>query len=131
MRVALIRGSLLRPWELPNYAIPGVDVEAFASRGVAHTMRDAVLPVHALPSTGDLVARFGPKANAVADLLAGSVERLSGLEDALRGFDIAHPLELANPLTAQALAARDAGACRAVVATVMENIPYRPTPNRW
>ena len=131
MRVALIRGSLLRPWELPNYVMPGVDVEAFASHGVARSMPEPVLPVHGLPSTGDVVSRFGPKAIAVTDLLAGSIERLKGLEDAVRGFDIAHALELANPLTAQAVAARDAGACRAVVATVMENIPYGRAQNRW
>ncbi len=130
MRVALIRGSLLRAWELPNYMIDGVEVEVLASTGVAARLGATVPPVRGLPGFGDMVARGGPRAAAVADLLLGPVEYVHGLEDALRGFDVAHALELANPFTVQALAARDAGACRAVVATVMENMPYRPAPNR-
>jgi glycosyltransferase involved in cell wall biosynthesis len=52
-----------------------------------------------------------------------------GLEKALRGYDIAHALELTYPFTAQAVRARRAGACRRVVVTVMENIPFKPHPN--
>jgi glycosyltransferase involved in cell wall biosynthesis len=128
-RVALVRGSLLRAWEIPNFVIPGVRIEAFASRAVAARIGPQPVPVHGLPAAGDLIARLPPRAAAGIELLAGSTEVLWGLERALRGFDVAHALELANPLTWQALRARDAGACRAVVSTVMENIPFRPAPN--
>jgi glycosyltransferase involved in cell wall biosynthesis len=129
MRVALVRGSLLRPWEVPNYTIDGVRVEAFTSRRTARAMGKMGLPIHALPGVADLTGHLPAPVRAALELTAGNVELLGGLERALRGFDIAHALELANPLTWQATRARAAGACRAVVATVMENTPFRPEPN--
>jgi glycosyltransferase involved in cell wall biosynthesis len=129
MRVALVRGSLLKPWELPNYVIDGVDVDVFASRRVAGELDPAVLPVVGLPSVAETVARLSPRLRGIVDLTAGPLERLTGLERAVRGYDVVHALELVQPFTVQAIRARDAGACRAVVATVMENIPFTPSPN--
>ena len=60
---------------------------------------------------------------------SGSVEYLAGLEGALRGFDVAHAAELANPYSLQAVRARQRGHVRRVVATVWENIALPHAPN--
>src|SRR4051794_2955348 len=98
MRIALIRGSLLRTWELPNYVIDGLEVIAFASGRSARAVRDAPIPVRTLRSSGDLRAALSPRVGGALELVAGSVEYLHGLEAALEGFDVAHPLELSNPV---------------------------------
>jgi len=131
MHIALIRGSLLRTWELPNYVIDGTEVTAFASRRSAAALQDPPIPIRTLPSLGDVRSSLGPRFGGALELVAGPLEYLRGLESALEGFDIAHPLELANPCTEQALRARERGTVKRVVATVMENIPFRPTENRF
>lgn len=131
MRVALVRGSLLRPSELDNFALPGAETVAIASRAIAADLAGWRDPrVIGLPSTGEVLGRLPPRAQAALGLVAGKTELLYGLRRALRGVDVAHALELDHPLTVQSLKARDAGACRAVVATVMENIAFPSVPNR-
>jgi glycosyltransferase involved in cell wall biosynthesis len=129
VRVALVRGSLLRDWELPNYQMSGVRVDALVSRGVRLGPSAKAFRVLRLPSPADFTARLGPRAAGGVELTAGSIEHLWGLENALRGYDVAHALELTYPFTRQALRARRNGACRRVVATAMENIPFKPYPN--
>lgn len=131
MRVALVRGSLLRPWEVPNYLIEGIEVELFVTPGVAPSVASFGLPIHPLRAPSQVAARLGPRARGALDLVVGPTERLLGLEGALRGFDVAHVLELSNPFSLQAVHARERGACRAVVATVMENIAFAPARNRF
>ena len=131
MRVALVRGSLLRPSELDNFALPGVDTVAIASRDIAADLAGwTEPPVIGLPSTGELLGRLPLRVRGALELTAGKTEMLFGLRRALRGVDVAHALELDHPLTLQSLKARDAGACRAVVASVMENIAFPTVPNR-
>ncbi|MEA2363956.1 MAG: alpha-maltose-phosphate synthase [Thermoleophilaceae bacterium] len=130
MRVALIRGGLLRSWELANYELPAGRVDAMASRTVRLGPPADRFEVRRLTSATDFTTRLGPRAFGAVELLAGSPEYLWGLERALRGYDIAHAAELVYPFTQQAVRARAAGACRRVVATVMENIPFKPHPNR-
>jgi glycosyltransferase involved in cell wall biosynthesis len=129
MRVALVRGSLLRSWELPNYLIEGVRVDPVVSRGLEVGPPAERFHLCRLRSAGDLLARIGPRGRGAVELVAGSPEYLLGLEGALEGYDVAHALELTYPFTWQALRARRRGACRRVVATVMENIPLKPHPN--
>lgn len=131
MRIALIRGSLLRTWELPNYVIDGAEVTAFASPRAAAALGAAPIPVRTLRSLGDLRGSLSPRVGGALELVSGSLEYLPGLERALDGFDIAHPLELPNPCTLQAVRARERGHCKRVIATVMENIPFRPAANRF
>src|SRR4051794_28375327 len=131
MRIALIRGSLLRTWELPNYVLDGAEVTAFASRRSAGALAGAPIPVRTLRSLGDVRSSLGPRVGGALEVVAGPTEYLPGLEKALEGYDVAHALELPNPLTAQAVKAREQGRVKRVVATVMENIPFRPPENRF
>lgn len=126
MRVALVRGSNLNPWELANYEPIG-GVVAFGSRRSAFAGQRLSLPVRRLPSPSDAVGRLPFLARAAVARFGGDVDHLIGLEAAVRGFDVVHTAELSTAYSAQALAARRAGACRRVVATVWENIPL-PTP---
>ncbi len=130
MRVALIRGSLMRSWELPNYEMDGVAVEPVVSRGVLLGPPAERFRLRRLPCAADLTARLGPRAFGAFELLAGSPEYLWGLGDVLGEYDIAHALELTYPFTRQAVRARAGGKGPKVVATVMENIPFKPHPNR-
>jgi glycosyltransferase involved in cell wall biosynthesis len=86
--------------------------------------------VRRLPSADDVLRRLGPRAR-VLELFTGPLHALAGLERALEGYDVAVPIELENATTMQAVRARRRGAVKRVVATVMENIPYREAPNRW
>jgi phosphatidylinositol alpha-1,6-mannosyltransferase len=119
----------MRAWELPNYELRGATVDPIISRRVRVGPPSERFNLRRLPSPSDLTARLGPRAFGAVELLAGSPEHLWGLEKALSGYDVAHGLELTYPFTAQALRARAAGSCRRVVATVMENIPFKPHPN--
>ena len=124
MPVAVICGSLLRPWGVPNYAVERAQVRLIASRTTAGAGTD--LPVTALPSLADLRLRLPARAAMLAEYVAGSAEYLIGLERALRGHDVVHAPELSNPCTLQAIEARDRGACGRVVVGVMENVPFQP-----
>ncbi|HEV7846928.1 MAG TPA: glycosyltransferase family 4 protein [Thermoleophilaceae bacterium] len=126
MRIALVRGHSLNPWELANFE-PLDGVTAFASRAPLPPLDATRIPVHRLPSPADLLAPLPAIARGGVMRFSGSADYLVGLERALRGYDIAHVAELANPYSLQAIRARRAGRCERVVATVWENIPL-PNP---
>ena len=127
MRLALVRGTQLGAWDLPNYTFPPpVEADLFVSRGFAGATGG--FRVHRLPSTADARVRLGPRLGGALELAAGPLQYLLGLERALEGYDVAHTIELENPTTVQAIRARRAGRCRRVVASVMENIPLKREP---
>ena len=57
MRVALVRGSLLRPWEVPNYLIEGVEVEGFVSPRVARQLAGGPIRLHGLRAPSEAVSQ--------------------------------------------------------------------------
>jgi glycosyltransferase involved in cell wall biosynthesis len=126
LRVAVVRGPNLNPWELANYELLD-GVVAFGSRRGAFEGQRLSLPVRRLPSPADAVARLPALGRAAVARFGGNLDHLIGLERAVRGFDIVHTAELSTGYSAQAVRARDRGACRRVVATVWENIPL-PAP---
>ena len=129
MRVALVRGSSLNPWELSNFELLDQDVTAFAARSTIQAITGGRIPVRRLASPADALRRLPGLAQGGVLRFSGSVEYLAGLEGALRGFDVAHVAELANPYSLQAVRARRRGNTGRVVATVWENIALPPTPN--
>ena len=128
MRVAVVRGPNLNPWELANFP-PDVELVAFGSRrGTfdAHALR---IESRRLVGPADVVGRLPALGQGLVRRLAGPLDHLVGLERALRGFDIAHVAELNTAYSRQALRARSSGAVRRVVATVWENIPLPAAEN--
>ena len=125
MRVALIRGPNLNPWELGNFEFgPGSEasVVAFGSRRGSYESHGLPLDVRRLWSPSDALGSLPPVAQALVYRVAGNYEYLFGLARALDGFDIAHSAELITQYSLQAVRARAAGRVGRVVATVWENI---------
>ncbi|HEX2084893.1 MAG TPA: glycosyltransferase family 4 protein [Solirubrobacteraceae bacterium] len=128
-RVALVRGTLLRAVDLPTYefgAGEGVEVELFLSRGLAERLGPVPFRVHGLRSPADLHARLPLPVRMAVNAAVWNTDHLIGLEERVRGFDLIHTVELHAPIVEQSLRLRDAGHVRAVVSTVMENIPFFP-----
>lgn len=121
MRVAVVRGANLNPWELRNLP-EGPDLLAIGSRHGSFDAQALPIPARRLLSPADATSRLPGLAQGLIVRFTGPLDHLFGLRAALRGFDIAHVAELGNPYSAQALHARDSGAVRRVVATVWENI---------
>jgi glycosyltransferase involved in cell wall biosynthesis len=121
MRVALVRGPNLNPWELSNFELVE-GVCAFGSRAPLQAVDRMGTPVRRLPSPADLLSPLPPLVRGGVFRFLGSVDYLVGLERALHGYDIAHVAELANAYSLQAIRARRRGACKRVVATVWQNI---------
>ena len=123
MRVALIRGPNLNPWELGNYDLaPEASVVAFGSRRGSYESHGLPLEARRLWCPSDVIGSLPPLASAVVARFAGNFDYLAGLERALQGFDIAHSAELITPYSLQAVRAREAGRVKRVVATVWDNI---------
>jgi glycosyltransferase involved in cell wall biosynthesis len=129
VRVALIRGPDLNPWELAIFEGMPVELRLFGSLRGNFGEQRLPWPVTRLASPHDALNRLPGLVQPLALRLTGSPSWLAGLEHALAGFDVAHVVELHNPYSLQAVRARDDGRCRAVVATVFENVPARPTEN--
>lgn len=128
MRIALVRGHQLTPFETQTYAPlakRGFEITAFASRATQfETPRD--VRVVRLPSPMDGIERARGPARVVREALAyrrGVATRLDGLEQALAGFDIIHSAETHNTYTMQAANVAAATGAKLVV-TVWENIPF-------
>jgi glycosyltransferase involved in cell wall biosynthesis len=130
VRVALVRGTHIGAWDLPNYDFgPEHQVDVVVTRG-ANVDVPPPFGVKRLRSPADAVARLGPRVAGGLELLLGTPQYLAGLPKALAGYDIAAPVELESSSTVQAIGARRAGRCGRVVATVMENVPLKAQPAR-
>jgi phosphatidyl-myo-inositol dimannoside synthase len=128
VRIALVRGPNLNPWELANFELLD-GVCAFSSRTPLQAVNRESVPVRRLPCPADLLRPLPPLVGGGLRRFAGSLDYLVGLERALRGYDVAHVAELANPYSLQAVRARRDGRCARVVATVWENIALPPVAN--
>jgi glycosyltransferase involved in cell wall biosynthesis len=122
MRIALVRGGNLNPWELANFDLPEHEIVAFGSRSGSFEAHGLPLNARRLPSPDDAVRRLPGLGQAAVRRFTGDIDYLIGLERALRGFDVAHVAELATAYSHQALRARDGGAVSRVVATIWDNI---------
>jgi glycosyltransferase involved in cell wall biosynthesis len=127
MRIALVRGSNLNPWELSNFELLD-GVCAFSARAPLQAMDRIATPVRQLRGPADVLRPLPALARAAVFRFAGNTDYLVGLERALRGYDIAHVAELVTPYSLQAIRARRSGACQRVVATVWDNIAAPTTP---
>ena len=120
-KVAIIRGGFLNPFELQNYypLKNKYDLRAISS---LHPISENIeIPLTKTFSFTDL-PNF-PFKYQILNRLAIDIHYLFGLEQLLRGFDIAHVAETYYNYTRQALNAKKKGYVKKVISTVWEIIP--------
>lgn len=121
MKISIIRGAFLNPFELQNvYPLKDRhDITAYSSLRPINSNID--LPLVRLVSPTDLSLPFKyPLLNRVF----GDAHYLFGLEKRLVGSDIVHVAETYYHYTHQALVAKKKGLVKKVVSTVWEVIPH-------
>ncbi len=121
-KLGIVRGAFLNRFEMQSFApLAGqYDITAFGSLSPMHD--DFPFPVVRLPSPMD-VPDF-PMKMPILNRLFVDAHYLLGLEGKLQGLDIVHTAETYYHYTQQCLNARKQGNVKAVVATVLENIPH-------
>jgi len=122
MKIAIVRGKYLNKYEMQYYE-PLVRKHKLVGFGSLSPIHDKfAFPVVKLPSPMDL-PNF-PYKMPILNRLFVDAQYLLGLEEKLRGFDIAHSAETYMHFTQQCLNAKKRGDVKKVVVTVSENIPF-------
>lgn len=117
LRVAILRGEALNPFELQSYA--GL---SRACNVVAIGARDGRHPLDELGTRAILLHPFA-QSRLHARLLGDRARRLHGLAEVLDGFDVVHAAETFIPISEQAAELR-ARAGFKLVLTCWETIPF-------
>ncbi len=127
--IALVRGKFLNQYEMQVYEplVNRYDITAFGSKTSFHD--SFAFPVvkcwSAIDFSGGARSRSARRIQlALLNRLFVDAHYLLGLEKALNGFDIAHTAETYYRYTSQCLNAKRDGRVKAVIATVLETIPY-------
>jgi glycosyltransferase involved in cell wall biosynthesis len=122
MKLAIIRGSFGNPYELQNWepVAKKHDITVFVSR---HCPLENLgnLKIERLFSPYDYLGRIG---RGIFNRLFVDSHYLFGLEEKLKGFDIAVCAETYYAYTHQCLMAKRKGNVKRVISTVWENIPF-------
>lgn len=122
MKIAVVRGKYLNKYEMQFYE-PLAKKHQLVGFGSLHPFHDKfAFPVVKLPSPMDL-PDF-PFKMPILNRIFIDAQYLFGLEEKLKGFDIAHSAETYMHFTQQCLNAKKKGYVKKVVATVFENIPF-------
>lgn len=122
MKVAIVRGSSLNPFEMQYYEIlqNKHQLTCFGSDKPLYELQLIKLPIIKLPCLGQKL-NF-PGAITLLNLFFGDPQLLLGLEKKITGFDLVHTAELYTFYTHQVLMAKEKGLVKKVMATVSENI---------
>jgi len=122
MKIAIVRGAFLNPWEGQNFEplLKRHEVVVFGAKKILG--RPGKIPVCHLWSPTDL-PNF-PKKMPVLNRMMVDAHYLLGLEKKLSGFDIAHCAETYYHYTQQCLKAKSNGLVKKVVSTCWEVIPF-------
>lgn len=128
IKVALIRGDSLNDWEGSLWSGLGNDfsVTAFCSR--KNLYRPKLLPfdiVNLRSSTDSRLASYYER------YVNGCFQKMYGLEDKIKGFDILHTAEIFYGYTNQAVRAKQINPKIKVVATIWDNSFGRFEYNYW
>lgn len=121
-KIAIVRGAFLNKYEMQFFEplTKNFDITAFSS---LHPFHDQfAFPVVKLPSPMDIPQI--PYKMPILNRLFIDAHFLYGLEDKLSGFDLVHTAETYYRYTQQSLNAKNNGAVKKVIATVLENIPH-------
>ena len=121
-KIAIVRGKYLNKYEMQIFEplVSKFDITGFGSLKPFHDKY--AFPVIKLPSPMDL-PEF-PYKMPILNRLFIDAQYLFGLEEKLKGFDIAHSAESYYRYTQQCLNAKKKGYVKKVIATVLENIPF-------
>lgn len=128
MDIALVRGDFISPAELANFRplLKKHRVTVFVGKKpVWDVSREKDFKFVSLPSPVDLnFGRVNRYVMAATNRMFTDAHVLFGLEEKLKGFDIAHSAETYYSYTQQCLNAKKKGFVKKVVSTVWENIPF-------
>ncbi|MBU0568110.1 glycosyltransferase family 4 protein [bacterium] len=109
MRIAIVRGPVLMPWETQNFE-PWLNrhkVVCFCSTENFYDTSNIKIPIKRLPP------------------LNGDIEQMEGLEEELKDFDIAFTYDIFWRSSAQAVKVKAKSSCKIkVVVFEIENIPF-------
>lgn len=124
MKIGIVRGDFANPWELQNFEglTSKNDVSVFTSRTNKFRTSAGMTQVR-LFSPYEF---FGHNkySRAIMNRIIVDGHYLFGLEEKLKGFDIAHCAETYYSYTQQCINAKKLGYVKKVVSTVWENIPF-------
>lgn len=114
MRIAIIRGANLNKWEMQNYEplLKKHEVVAYTTNESKFDLGEIEIPVRRLPLYEE----------------AGYLECIAGLEEELRGFDIAYTLDTLYGYSYQAIFAKERYGIKVAVCCT-ENIPFNYEDN--
>jgi alpha-maltose-1-phosphate synthase len=122
MKISLVRGAFLNPFELQNfYPLKNqFDITAISSK---HPISEDIdLPLIKLYSPTDL-PNF-PYKYPILNRIFTDAHYLFGLEKAITGSDIVHTAETYYHYTIQAIKAKQKGLINKIISTVWEIIPH-------
>lgn len=121
-KVAIVRGKFLNKFEMQSFEPlhNKFDITAFGS--LTPFQDNFVFPTVKLPSPMDIPDV--PLKMPILNRLFVDAHYLYGLEERLKGFDIAHSAETYYRYTQQCLDAKRKGYVKKVVVTVLENIVF-------
>lgn len=122
MKISIIRGAFLNPFELQNYypLSQNHNVQAVSSLNPINSQ--IKLPLKKLLSLTDL-PDF-PFKYSVLNRIFKDAHYLFGLEEIIKGNDIVHVAETYYNYTLQAIKAKRKGLVKKVISTVWEVIPF-------
>ena len=122
MKIAIVRGGFLNPWEGQNFEplLKKHKIVAFGAKKILG--RPGKIPVFHLWSPTD-IPNF-PKKMPILNRITIDAHYLLGLERKLAGFDIAHCAETYYHYTQQCLNAKKNGLVKKVVSICWEVIPF-------
>jgi glycosyltransferase involved in cell wall biosynthesis len=131
IRVGLIRGSALNPFDAQQYGEgrDGVEMIGIGSRRPAYPLELLQMPVRTAWAFGDLMPRRLVSRVARHETVLGSPDTLIGLRWAVRDCRILHVAETFIVTSAQAAVLRRRSSRQRLIVTVWENIPFQHEDN--
>lgn len=120
-KVSIIRGAFLNPFELQNFYPLSKKYDLRAISSMHPISEDIEIPLtktYAVTDLPDIPFKF-----PILNRLSVDAHYLLGLEQLLKGFDIAHVAETYYHYTIQAINAKKKGYVKKVISTVWEIIP--------
>lgn len=122
MKISIIRGAFLNPFELQNYSNIGKRYEIIAISSKHPISSSIDLPLKKLWSPTDL-PNF-PYKYPILNRIFVDAQKLGNLEKIIKGSDIVHVAETYFGYTNQVIKAKRRGLIRKIVSTVWEVIPF-------